>query len=236
MVEILKNFEKTAAEYDPAILIAVGIAATIIGLFVWLGGLGLRKVLLLIVGAAAGAALGYMFASGQILIILAAAVGGAFLATVVEKLFITLLSCLIAVSLVVVVFAQMQGSDIKTGLWELMSALPKHELAAVIAVGVVVLLGGLLMWRFTSALCYATLGAALVFAGMTSLLLYKGNGPITKMTLNPGYYGLVFVVMVAFGTVIQMLFCSVKAKKVEAKKAAEQKVVKKPSTTNWRGT
>ncbi len=236
MVEILKNFEKAAVEYDPRILIGVGVAATIIGLFVWLGGLGLRKVLLVIVGGAVGAAIGYMFASGQTAITIGAAVAGAILATVVEKLFITLLSSLIAVSLVVVVFAHIQGSDITTGLWQLIGALSKHELVAVAGVGVAVLLGGLMLWRLTSAMCYATLGAALVFAGMTSLLLYKGSGPITLVTQKPGYYALVFAVMVVFGTVIQMLFCSVKAKKVEAKKATEQKTAKKPSTVNWRGT
>ena len=51
MLEIAQNFEQVAAEFRPVVLIGPGLAAVWVGLFVWLGGLGVRRVLLAVVGA-----------------------------------------------------------------------------------------------------------------------------------------------------------------------------------------
>ena len=44
MFEILQNFEQTVTRFDPIVLTGPGVATVIIGLFVWLGGLGFKKV------------------------------------------------------------------------------------------------------------------------------------------------------------------------------------------------
>ena len=54
MLQILQEFEQTAARFSPVVLIAPGVVAVIIGLFIWLGGLGFKKVLVVILGAVAG--------------------------------------------------------------------------------------------------------------------------------------------------------------------------------------
>lgn len=55
MVEILKSFEQAAAWFRPIVLLLPGLLATALGLFVWLGGLGFRRVLLAVLGAVVGA-------------------------------------------------------------------------------------------------------------------------------------------------------------------------------------
>jgi len=55
MVEILKSFEQGATRLSPIVLLLPGLAATAVGLFVWLGGLGFRRLLLAVMGALVGA-------------------------------------------------------------------------------------------------------------------------------------------------------------------------------------
>ncbi len=50
MVEILKSFEQTAVWFRPIVLVLPGLGATASGLFIWLGGLGFRRLLLAVLG------------------------------------------------------------------------------------------------------------------------------------------------------------------------------------------
>ena len=55
MVEILKSFEQMAMRLSPIVLVLPGLAAAALGLFIWLGGLGFRRLLLAVMGALTGA-------------------------------------------------------------------------------------------------------------------------------------------------------------------------------------
>ncbi len=55
MVEILKSFEQVGTRLGPIVLVLPGLAATALGLFIWLGGLGFRMLLLALMGALTGA-------------------------------------------------------------------------------------------------------------------------------------------------------------------------------------
>jgi hypothetical protein len=55
MVEILKSFEQVAVRLSPIVLVLPGLAAAALGLFIWLGGLGFRMLLLALMGALTGA-------------------------------------------------------------------------------------------------------------------------------------------------------------------------------------
>ena len=61
MLEIAQYFGQTAAHFSPIVLIGLGSAFVSVGLFVWLGGLGLGKVLAGVTGAVAGGAYGFFF-------------------------------------------------------------------------------------------------------------------------------------------------------------------------------
>jgi len=79
--------------------------------------------------------------------------------------------------------------------------------AILAAVGLGLLLLGLLFGWTAGALTCSLLGTALVFAGLTLLLLFKGSDPIGRMQQQGAYYGLVSVGLVAFGTLEQLLVC-----------------------------
>jgi len=58
MFGLLQNFEQAAGRFSPIVLIVPGIAIVLAGLFVWLGGLGFRRVLAGVAGAVTGGACG----------------------------------------------------------------------------------------------------------------------------------------------------------------------------------
>lgn len=67
MLEIVQNFEKAVADFSPQIQAIAGIIFVLAGLFIWLGGLGLRKALAVLIGAACGGIAG-LYIAGQHLI------------------------------------------------------------------------------------------------------------------------------------------------------------------------
>ena len=67
MFEIAQNFEKTVADLDPQIQAIAGIIFVLAGLFIWLGGLGLRKALAVVVGAACGGIAGFYIAGQNLM-------------------------------------------------------------------------------------------------------------------------------------------------------------------------
>jgi len=90
--EILQNLESVATQFTPLVLIAPGVISVICGLFIWLGGLGFRKLLLALVGAIAGAGLAFYFSDHNIIMVLFAAVIGSVITLVFERILITLLA------------------------------------------------------------------------------------------------------------------------------------------------
>ena len=85
MFEILQNFEQAAARFSPIVLIGPGIATVIVGLFVWLGGLGFRKVLAGVLGAVFGWICGFFISGRNIIAGAASAVVATFVATILDR-------------------------------------------------------------------------------------------------------------------------------------------------------
>ena len=108
MLEILQDFESAiggAGRLSPVVLVGPGLVCVIAGLFIWLGGLGFRKLLVAVAGAICGSIFGF-FAIGQNIISAAfAAVLTAALAMVFERLFIAILTAALAAVFAFVVLA-----------------------------------------------------------------------------------------------------------------------------------
>ena len=79
--------------------LSLGITAVLFGLFIWLGGLGLRKQLLILVGALSGAIGAYISSGQNIILSLAAAAIAALIAVKLEKIFLTILAAALAAAI-----------------------------------------------------------------------------------------------------------------------------------------
>ena len=89
MLEIAHNFEQSAATFAPALLAGPGLACVITGLFLWLGGLGFRKIFIALTAAGYGGFAGFLISGRNSLIIIGSAVIAAIVALVMQKVFET---------------------------------------------------------------------------------------------------------------------------------------------------
>jgi len=108
MLEILQDFESAiggAVRLSPVVLVGPGLVCVVVGLFIWLGGLGFRKLLVAVAGAISGGVFGF-FAIGQNIVLATfAAVLATALAMVFERLFIAILTAALASVFAFVVLA-----------------------------------------------------------------------------------------------------------------------------------
>ena len=238
MLEIAQHFEQVAAGFRPIVLIGPGLAGVLVGLFVWLGGLGVRRVLLAVVGAISGGICGFFIIGRNILSAMILASIAAIIATMFEKIFITILAAGLAAVFGFAVLARPyieSSADFSTDIKQACLQMPMYCWAIIVALVVIFIVAGFFLWRLTSALCCATLGTLLIFAGMILLLLYKGAAPISRIYSRTPFYAAVFVAMVALGTMGQLLLCQRAEEKLTRKKETN-KGKKGPGKTrlNWR--
>jgi len=120
MLEIFQNFEQVTARLAPLTLIVPGLAAIIVGLFVWLGGLGFRRLLVALVGAISGGVCGFFLISRNIITATVAAGLAALIAIIFERLFFIILA---AALVAVFAFAVLAGPYIE----KLSGASPENQ-------------------------------------------------------------------------------------------------------------
>ncbi|MHC4571447.1 MAG: hypothetical protein ACYS0C_05155 [Planctomycetota bacterium] len=126
------------------------------------------------------------------------------------------------------------GADVRDAVKQAYLHMPVYKLAIVIALVVIFIAAGIYFWRLTSALCCATLGTILIFAGMVLLLLHKGTAPISDIYRRGTFYLGVFGAMAAFGTIEQLLFCPrIKAKMIARKEKKDKQQPEQPMQ-DWR--
>lgn len=89
MLEVLQNFEQAAVQFDSIVLVGFGLAAVLLGLFVWLGGLGFRKILVAVTGAVGGGVCGFFITGRNVMLAMLLAVAAAVIATALEKILVT---------------------------------------------------------------------------------------------------------------------------------------------------
>ncbi len=240
MVEILKSFEQVASRFSPPVLMVPGLAMVALGLVAWLGGMCVRRPVLALFGAAAGAIAAVLIQGRYAAVIGLAAGGGALVGAILPRLStaILLASLGMAVTLAFVAttpavaeYKLMSGPvepeqeqekfplresldgvyayalNIADSIRSAFCELERPDQAILGAVGLVLLVLGLFFVRLAGALTCSALGAALVFAGLTALLILKGSNPIALMEQQGRFYGLVLLGMTAFGTLEQLVLC-----------------------------
>jgi hypothetical protein len=239
MVEILKSFEQVASRFSPSVLMVPGLAMVALGLVAWLGGMCVRRPLLALLGAAAGAIAVLLHGRNPMVAGLAAA-GGALFGAFLPRLFMALLLAALGMAVALVVMTRLPAAagpgavskppevgqeqerlsvrdsldgvnayalNIVDGIRSALCTLEWPSQVLLAAVGLVLLVLGLSLVRLAGALTCSALGTALVFVGLTALLILKGSDPITLMERQGRFYGLVLLGMTAFGTLEQLVLC-----------------------------
>ncbi|MEN6425758.1 MAG: hypothetical protein ABFE13_10370 [Phycisphaerales bacterium] len=108
------------------------------------------------------------------------------------------------------------------------------DLAIIAAVGAGLLVVGLLFGRLAGALACSTVGAGMVFAGLTLLLIFKGSAPVARMEQQGPFYGLVLLGMVAFGTLEQLLLCPQARREDRDTPSGRSRTNRQESKRGWR--
>jgi len=79
---------------------------------------------------------------------------------------------------------------------------------------------GYFMPQLIIALTCSAWGTTIISLGMILLLLFKGARPVTQIYAKAGVFGVVALAMIVFGSVVQLLLCSARDKKLAVKKLA----------------
>jgi len=87
MFGLIQDFERIAAGLDWKIQLAAGAAGVGIGLFLWLGGLGLTTPLVILIGLVAGAVTGFLLTDRNLKLTLLSAAAAAVVAVAIEKIY-----------------------------------------------------------------------------------------------------------------------------------------------------
>ena len=113
MLEILQNFERAAARFATPVLIVPGLIILIIGLFMWLRGLSLRRLLASLIGTITGAICAFYLFSRNIFTTTIAACIAALVAIVFKRLIIAILLAALAaaVCFIILIAPYMKPAD-----------------------------------------------------------------------------------------------------------------------------
>ena len=106
MIEIFQNFEQVAARFNPSVLIGSGVAILILGLLIWLGGLGLRKILITLAGLTSGIVVGLFVVGRNLFSASLSAALAALIALIFEKVLVVLLAAALAAAVAFTVLAE----------------------------------------------------------------------------------------------------------------------------------
>jgi hypothetical protein len=260
VLTIFQNFEQMAVQLSPIFLIGPGLATVLVGLFIWLGGLGFKRLLAAVAGAVSGGICGFFIVGRNIMAAIILASVAAVIAIIFERLFITILAATLAAVLGFAVLAwpyiensqevihrmPVQSSalsvresiekvkayvaDVSEKIKQACSQMPGYSWPILLALVAIFIVVGLFFRRLASALCCSALGTMLIFAGMILLLLYKGSVPISSIYNKPPFYGAAFIAMTVFGTIEQLLLCQ-RAKRDSIRRKGADKDKEGPKET-----
>jgi hypothetical protein len=113
MLQILQDLESAiggTTGLSPVVLLGPGLVCVIAGLFIWLGGLGFRRLLLPTAGAITGAVCGFFIIGPNLISVVFSAALVAGIATILERLFIAILT---AALVAVFAFVVLAGSHLE---------------------------------------------------------------------------------------------------------------------------
>jgi hypothetical protein len=235
MIQIIQNIENLNTQVLAPALLSIGILTLIAGLVIWLGGIGVRKLLVGIVGIITGVTIAYLFAGQLLRYILLAAGIGTIAGILLEKQLTIILPAILAAVCAFIILAHFQNTDLSDGIRYAFAEVPLYSWAIIVVAAIAALFAAIYLRRPTWAISCAVFGSGVIFTGMIILLTCKGIATTEKIAEKPYIYTAAFAAMCLFGTVEQLLLCRQKHDKTgdeTEKKSKKGEQQKKPK--NWR--
>ena len=242
MTNLLWTFQNRITHLQPSLLLTLGVVTIAAGLFVWLGGLGFKKIVFVVIGVFLGAFC-TLFSSGTNLFLAAAIIGiCALLALALQETFLMLVASVFAAvigySILIRPYFRPSG-DIMSVIRQLSIGVPYYNWPIMLAV--TALPFATISWPSASALISSAAGTTLILAGTIMALLNFGYPAVGYMTTRQDIYIEIFVAATILGTIAQLwllpkistLFVAAKAK-VEKVKARKGDTGATAKTTTWR--
>ncbi len=130
--------------------------------------------------------------------------------------------------------AHAYGLDLIDGVRHAAGRLTPSQWAIIAAAAAGLLTLGAFFQSVGGALSCATLGTAMIFAGLLLLVIFKGSAPVGRLAGRPAFYGLIFVGMAAFGTLEQLTFCRKAEQQKPKRKSGKSQSASKESKRSWR--
>jgi hypothetical protein len=106
VIEIFQNFEQVAARFNPLVLIGSGVVILILGLLIWLGGLGLRKIFISLAGLGGGVVVGLFLIGRNIFSASLSGALAALISLIFEKVLVVLLAAALAAAVTFTILAE----------------------------------------------------------------------------------------------------------------------------------
>lgn len=258
MVDVIENLERFAGHLNPILLIVSGLALLLTGAFVWLGGLGFRKILFTVIGAACAVAFGFLIPGWNILLA-AAMVGLAiFIAVKLDDIFVVIVASVLAA---VVGFAYLispyirPSADLFPIIQQAVLDVPYYNWFLLLVLIVIPIVARFYCPSFFTALTCSAMGTFMAAAGIMLVGLYMGVSSFGRVGNSQSFYLGIFLAAIALGTVGQLFFVravktirgprvsKIKPKKHKKSKAnpaeqpgrnAEQQPEQATATASWR--
>jgi hypothetical protein len=242
MTSLLWTFQNRVTHLQPSLLLTLAAVTIAAGLFVWLGGLGFKKIVFVVAGVFFGAFCTLFFSASNIF--LAAAIIGIFalLALKLQDTFLMLIAS--ALTAVIGYFLLVQpyfrpSGNFSAIIGQLAIGVPFYNWPILLAI--IALPFAVLSWAGASAIFSSAAGTTLILAGATMVLLNFDYPAVGYMTARQGIYIAIIVLATILGTIAQLwllpkistllVAARAKVKKVKAGKGDAEATAK---TATWR--
>jgi hypothetical protein len=249
MIDYLWTFQYRINGLQPHLLLVMALVALAVGLFVWLGGIGLRRVMFALMGAACGAACAIPV-SGSNLLLAAALIGaGALLALKFRESFLTVMTSIFATlygfSILIRPYFNPSGELIVI-VRQLTIGVPYYNWPILLFLIALPLAAGASFWRATSAILCSAAGAAVMLAGVIMLMVRSGIAAAGFISTKREFFLDFFLAVTVLGAIMQLLLLpklgcqiasarqAVKAKVKRAKKDKKDDDIPKSKSSAWR--
>jgi hypothetical protein len=228
MTNLLWTFQNRIAHLQPSLLLTLGVVTIATGLFVWLGGLGFKKIVFVAIGLFFGAFC-TLFSSGTNLFLAAAIIGiCAMLALTLQETFLVLVASALAATigyfLLVRPYFRLSG-NILAVIRQLTIGVPYYNWPIMLALTAVPF--AVVSWPGASALFSSAAGTTLILAGTIMALLNFGYPAVDYMTTMHDICIAIIALATILGTIAQLwLLPKISTRFAAARQAAKVKKVK----------